>query len=316
MSPKKFILRGLQYVMRQVEGIGGAPSGPQRTPALLKAGGGDMPGRFREIISDPLNVLIERVPHAGLLDENEVILHNGNRVAVAGSRSYYAEFSQILILNRGVHEPLEEFVFQEVLRRLPGAPIMIELGAYWGHYSMWLKKVRPMASVILVEPEAKNLRVGRHNFSRNGYSGEFIEAFVGPGQFEVDAFLEARNISHLDILHVDIQGHEIKMLDGARRTLERAAIDYMFISTHNQRLHTGVIEKLKAHNYRVESDNDFDDETTSFDGFVFASCPNIEAVFDRFPKLGRIHILNSDSSERLNYLNAVRSATKAEIKKI
>jgi hypothetical protein len=40
------------------------------------------------------------------------------------------------VLNRGVHEPLEEFVFQEVLKRLPEACAMIELGAYWGHYSM------------------------------------------------------------------------------------------------------------------------------------------------------------------------------------
>jgi hypothetical protein len=30
-----------------------------------------------------------------------------------------------------VHEPLEEYVFQEVLRTMPEAPMMLELGAYW-----------------------------------------------------------------------------------------------------------------------------------------------------------------------------------------
>jgi hypothetical protein len=110
---------------------------------LPKAASGDFLGRFREVISDPLNLLIERVPMAGFLDGNQVYLHNGLRVPVAGPGAYYGPFSQLLVINRGVHEPLEEFVFQEVLKCLPEAPSMIELGAYWGHYSMWFKKERP-----------------------------------------------------------------------------------------------------------------------------------------------------------------------------
>jgi hypothetical protein len=113
-----------------------------------KADGSDLIGRFREVISDPLNVLIERVPLAGIVHENEVYLLNGNRVPVSGNGAYYGPFSQLLVLNRGVHEPLEEFVFQELLKHLPPAPQMIELGAYWAHYSMWLKKVRPQAKNI------------------------------------------------------------------------------------------------------------------------------------------------------------------------
>jgi hypothetical protein len=43
------------------------------------------------------------------------------------------------VLNRGVHEPLEEYVFQELLKNLPKTPLMIELGAYCGHYSMLVR---------------------------------------------------------------------------------------------------------------------------------------------------------------------------------
>ena len=69
--------------------------------------------RFKEIISDPLNLLINRVPQSGFLDENnKVFLHNGISVDVNGKFSYYDNFSEILILNRGVHEPLEEYCFQ------------------------------------------------------------------------------------------------------------------------------------------------------------------------------------------------------------
>lgn len=75
--------------------------------------------RYREIISDPINVLIRRVPEAGYVDGSGlVVLHNGNRVPLEGNFAYYEEFSDILLLNRGVHEPLEEFCFQQVLRKI------------------------------------------------------------------------------------------------------------------------------------------------------------------------------------------------------
>ena len=68
--------------------------------------------RFREIIADPVNLLINRVPEAGFVDaEGMVVLHNGNRVPLHGPTSYYGNFSDILIINRGFHEPLEEYCF-------------------------------------------------------------------------------------------------------------------------------------------------------------------------------------------------------------
>lgn len=102
-----------------------------------KAGASDFHGRFREIVSDPLNLLIPRHPLAGTMDGDHVVLHNGNRVPLQGPGAYYGNFSDILVINRGVHEPLEEFAFQTVLTGLPAQPTMLELGAYWGHYSMW-----------------------------------------------------------------------------------------------------------------------------------------------------------------------------------
>ena len=153
-----------------------------------KAADTDLLGRFREVISDPLNLLIARVPKAGIVEGNEVYLHNGNRVPLSGAGAYYGAFSQILVINRGVHEPLEEYVFQEAIKSLPASPLMIELGAYWAHYSMWLKKVRPTATTIMVEPDPANLAAGRANFSRNGFEGEFIQATVAAGQWTLDSF--------------------------------------------------------------------------------------------------------------------------------
>ena len=52
--------------------------------------------RYREIISDPLNVLIEKVPEAGYVDKTGcVILHNGNRVPMASLTSFILQMAII-----------------------------------------------------------------------------------------------------------------------------------------------------------------------------------------------------------------------------
>jgi hypothetical protein len=267
--------------------------------ATLKAADVDFVGRFREVISDPLNMLIERVPQAGTLEGDQVYLHNGNQVPIAGPAAYYGQFSTLLVLNRGVHEPLEEYVFQEVLKHLPPSPRMIELGAYWAHYSMWLKRVRPLASVIMVEPDPGNLAAGRANFAHNGFEGEFVHTFVGKGGWELDQFFASRGVSHLDVLHVDIQGAEGALLDGGRETLRNSKVDYLFVSTHSQELHRSVAEDLTQFGYRVEVSSDFDYETTSYDGFLFAASHDTRRVFKNFNHFGRTTIATSSANEAL-----------------
>ena len=251
----------------------------------LKAEASDFLGRFREIVSDPLNLLIDRVVEAGQVNNGFVTLHNGHQVAVSGQFAYYDGFSDILIINRGVHEPLEEYVFQQLMKVVSPQPSMIELGAYWGHYSMWLKKARPSAKTVLVQAEEDNLAVGRANFDKNGYEGEFICAFVGKGQFAIDPFFQERGLSGLDILHSDIQGSELEMLDDAVNALGTHQITYVFISTHSQAIHLSVVSKLRRFGYRIEVSSDFDSETTSYDGLVFASSPRVQPLFADFVRI-------------------------------
>lgn len=288
--------------------FGGHPVDGMQENVLAKADPGNHPGRHREIISDPLNILIERAPLAGFFDGSFIHLHNGNRVWASGTNSYYEDFSSILRYNRGVHEPLEEFVFQEVIRSLPAAPLMLELGAYWSHYSMWLKTARPAADVRMVEPDPNNLKVGKLNFELNGLDGTFMQGFVGDGQFEVDRYRAEQNINQIDILHSDIQGHEVEMLDSCRQSLKDRKINYLFVSTHSQELHGSVVELLEGSGYRVEISSDFDLGTTSYDGFVFASNPDLRPRFDGFQPLSRVQIAEASPELLIDYLtNTVRA---------
>ena len=54
----------------------------------VKAAAQDFTARFREIISDPINLLIERVPDAGTVENGCVCLHNGNRVPLNGEHAF------------------------------------------------------------------------------------------------------------------------------------------------------------------------------------------------------------------------------------
>jgi hypothetical protein len=248
----------------------------------LKARDIDFDGRFREIIADPVNMLIKRDPLAGCIDDGKVVLHNGIKVPAGGPFAYYGDFSKILITNRGVHEPLEEFCFQEVLKEVSGSPVMLELGAYWGHYSMWCQSVLPKARQYLVEPEKANLEIAKRNFSANKFNATFICDFVGKDHFSVDEFMRTEKLSKLDILHSDIQGFETEMLQGASDSLGKHLIDYCFVSTHSKALHADCIKILKGHGYDVTVSANFDTETTSHDGFILASSPNVKPVLKDF----------------------------------
>lgn len=240
-----------------------------------KAAATDFHGRFREIVSDPLNLLIRRHPEAGQVIGSDVVLHNGILVPWRGEHAYYDTFSDILVINRGVHEPLEEYAFQQLLGRIGARPVMLELGAYWAHYSMWCKSVHSDAITYLVEPDADNLAVGRRNFARNGFEGTFEQQAVGRGAFTVDEFMQRNGVERLTILHADIQGAEVEMIEGAARTLGEGRADYVLISTHSQQLHADTRSGLEGFGYRIDADADFDSETTSFDGFLLAVRPDL-----------------------------------------
>jgi len=64
-------------------------------------------------IACPDNAFIPRVPGAGELQDGLITMHNGIKV---GGLSYYGSgIMNLLIENRGVHEPQEERAFSEVL---------------------------------------------------------------------------------------------------------------------------------------------------------------------------------------------------------
>jgi hypothetical protein len=235
------------------------------------------------VISSPDNQHIPRVPDAGKVADGLVTMHNGLRVSALGY--YGGGILNMLVENRGVHEPQEERAFAEVLARMPSGATMLELGAYWGFYSLWFARSVKGAKCFLVEPDYACLQSGKGNFARAGQPAQFTQAYVGSSDgvnldgtdiLCVDGHCSRQGISHLNILHSDIQGFEVGMLQGAAGMLKARAVDYVFISTHSNPLHSECIERLREHGYRILADANLD-ESFSGDGLIVACSPAIDA---------------------------------------
>ncbi len=244
--------------------------------------------RFIDIISDPNNIFIKRCPDSGKVENNIVTLHNNIKVY---KNCYYGNFSDILILNKGCHEPAEERMFQLILEDISENGIMIELGSYWAFYSIWFNKVIKNAKNYCIEPEIKNLDIGKKNCLLNNVEADFTLGFIGKNKINIPDFMKSKNIEKIDILHSDIQGYEFEMLTdivNKSNLLKENKIKYIFISTHSDKIHYDCIDLLKKNDYRIIASSDFETETFCFDGIIVA-CHISNTKFDNYYLGNRKH---------------------------
>lgn len=238
--------------------------------------------RTREAIECSDNEHIPRVANAGMIEGNNQVLHNGIKVQLG---SYYGYgYTNLLQQNKGVHEPQEERVFQEVLKFMPEGATMIELGSFWAFYSMWFQQKVKAAVSYMLEPEYLNLIKGKTNFKLNGFRGTFVQAFAGqnpdvndgqPPTIAIDNFLHQNKIEKLNILHSDIQGEELNMLKSCVHSLQSGAIDFLFISTHTDDLHVRCADFLRGYGYEIIASANVS-ESFSVDGVLVAKRKGID----------------------------------------
>lgn len=220
------------------------------------------------------------------------VMFNGLRMRAGG---YYGGWMTELIRRLGGHhEPQEERVFHELVERLEKPASMIELGAYWGWYSLWFKSRHPGTTVVLTEPDPENLAVASRNAVENSLQVR-VElggvcpdpSAIGPGRawdFEngvsipalsVPELMARHGFERLTILHADIQGAELTMLKEADELFAGRRIDYLFVSTHWPAIHAKCRSFLDAHGYRFIAEHT-PEESYSFDGLLVACSPELD----------------------------------------
>lgn len=242
------------------------------------------------------------IPKVG--DAGEVIKKNGHdwQVMFNGLRmragSYYGDWmTELIKALKGFHEPQEEKVFHAILEGLDKPEAMIELGAYWGWYSLWFKHRHPSAKVIITEPDPANLAVAASNAMENrlevalelGGIGKmdksqtacppllrFSDNLLIPS-IDVESMMEKHGIKTLSILHSDTQGAELHLLHQVENLLATRRIDHLFISTHWQKIHEQCREVLQGHGYTFVAEHT-PEESYTIDGLLVARSPMLSPV--------------------------------------
>jgi len=225
------------------------------------------------------------------------IMFNGLLVRADG---YYGSWVTRLISSlRGFHEPQEEKVFHVVIEELDEPRSMIELGAYWGWYSLWFKWRHPEAISVVTEPNPKHLEVAAHNAWANSLEVSFelggiapaglrtnqecSPFFQAPGAtstapaLDVEEVMKKHGIANLSILHADIQGAELHLLRQVANLLKTQRIDHLFISTHWQALHNQCREFLVSLGYNFVAEHT-PAESYTIDGLLVARSPSLPTL--------------------------------------
>jgi len=222
------------------------------------------------------------------------LMHNGLKVLQGG---YYGAWMCELIKRlQGHHEPQEEKVFYEVVKRAADDGLMIELGCFWAYYSLWFLKDHPHRKAIGLEPDANHLLTANKNANINQLSDqitfvhglstmqstELIDIETESGQrlqlpgYTLADLLAMAHSTNLEIVHCDAQGAESYVVDQIVKLGQRGHLRFAIISTHAYEItgdpltHQACLQKLQAAGAHIIAEHDVH-ESYSGDGLIAAS---------------------------------------------
>jgi len=141
---------------------------------------------------------------------------------------------------------LQQYRYDNIVEPKLG-DIVFDIGAYVGDTALWFSKaVGPQGKVYAFEPEPHNFAKLKANLERNnvtnvvplqlalsenegemqvasgGISSTITQAGTGISVkvTTIDNFVEANTLPRVDFMKMDVEGHELKVLTGARETIK------------------------------------------------------------------------------------------------
>jgi hypothetical protein len=204
--------------------------------------------------------------------------------------------SEIIHGLNGHHEPQEEKVFHEVVKRAADDGLMIELGCFWAYYSLWFLKDHPHRKAIGLEPDPTHLLTAQKNATINALgdqirlvhglsainSNDSIDIKTETGQhvqlpgYTLANLLAMAQSGYIEIAHCDAQGAESHVVDQIIELGQRGQLRFAIISTHAYEItgdpltHQTCLQKLQAARAHIIAEHDVH-ESYSGDGLIAVS---------------------------------------------
>lgn len=169
--------------------------------------------------------------------------------------------SELSMAELGSNQAYYSLLFRSMLREhgIPGRSLMVE-----PYDPFMTRSVRHMELNGFVQGTVFDRRsIGGEWKAWNGYKFEH-------GTVSVDGLMQEHGLPHLHVLHADIDGSELIMLEGAKRALTSASISHLFVLTHGSDLHSQCREMmLESHGERYELAVDEDNGSHGTDGLLY-----------------------------------------------
>ncbi len=231
-------------------------------------------------------------------------IENGIQYFFDGSKTIYPHVSdefmhQVFTLTKGAPEPDEIILFLKILKKIPQKSVMFELGAGQGFYSILAGTRLPQICLFLIEANPHFFQIIKANMNLNELSsrshilhkaidriddkmvyleedgyGSSIHTYgdYTVQTITVDSIAKAYKLSHIDIIHMDIQGAEYNALNGMKELLSQKRVSYIFIATHKSQLHSLCLGYLQTFHYQILYSRD-PNNSSSFDGILIGAMP-------------------------------------------
>lgn len=179
-------------------------------------------------------------------------------------------FQILRYMKENYHEPEVEKFFTEIIKKYDDG-VFIDVGAAGGYYSFLAKKLQPKIEIHAFNPSPVFQKMMTDNMTLNKISDIHIhkiaisdqEGFcnIEPGwggkitsQGNIPMTTITKFLNELNkdcfLIKIDIQGHELAALEGAKEVLGR--IKNIIMESHTPEIHSKCLGILKSHDFKID----------------------------------------------------------------
>jgi len=192
--------------------------------------------------------LVKKLTKFPVLKNKRIVAKNGNEGKIkpkniVSVNGFDIEASRDSLLHSFL---VDQYSYDNIIKAKEG-DVVFDAGAYVGDTALWFcKAVGPQGKVYAFEPEPRNFAKLKANLERNkvtnviplqlalseteggmqvasgGNSSTITQTGTGTSVkvTTIDKFVEANTLPRVDFIKMDVEGHELKVLEGAHETIQ------------------------------------------------------------------------------------------------